>query len=83
MVVYDERSQSLPAVETNPLHLYHTALTREQSSVLWLKGGYAKFHEAFSCCCETKESSKRSLTLQVSRCAAPHVSPIVGRPAGL
>lgn len=71
VVVYDERSQSLPAVETNPLYLYNTALTREQSSVLWLRGGYAKFQESFSCCCETKESSKRSLTLQVKNgCAA-------------
>ena len=65
VVVYDERSQSLPAVETNPLYLYNSALTREQSSVLWLRGGYAKFQESFSCCCETNESSKRSLTLQV------------------
>lgn len=65
VVVYDERSQSLPAVETNPLYLYNSALTREQSSVLWLRGGYAKFQESFSCCCETNESSKRSLTLQL------------------
>lgn len=77
VVVYDERSQTLPASDSNPLFLYCAALVREQASVVWLKGGYTKFAESYGCVCEQDEGpAKRSLTLQLpaSLPATPSVS---------
>lgn len=66
VVVYDERSQTLAPAESNPLFLYFSALSRESSAVVWLKGGFSRFKDIYSCLCESHHAtSKPTLTLQL------------------
>lgn len=68
VVLYDERSSTVAAHGTNPLHLFSTVLAREAGGpVVVLRGGYASFAERAPHLCERPQSwPAGSLSLQVS-----------------
>lgn len=68
VVIYDERSSTVAAHGTNPLHLFCTVLAREAGGpIVVLRGGYASFVERAPHLCERPQSwPTGSLSIQVS-----------------
>lgn len=65
VVLYDEHASSLACTETNPLHVFMTALHREGVHALYLAGGYQRFAVQYPSVCKDFKNSGMSLTLQL------------------
>lgn len=76
IIVYDDRSTSVTAHNSNPLHLFRTILNNHgHGQVAVLRGGYHKFSSVAPHLCEQPARPTSSMSLQVCRPLHSHTSP--------
>eukprot|EP00037_Helgoeca_nana_P023953 m.251055 g.251055 ORF g.251055 m.251055 type:complete len:333 (-) comp26496_c0_seq1:2379-3377(-) len=75
IVIYDDRSTSVTAHGSNPLHLFRTVLnnhTSEGEDVCFLRGGYTKFAAATPHLCQRPTHPIAALSLQLPTNGSGH-----------
>eukprot|EP00035_Acanthoeca_spectabilis_P037757 m.47256 g.47256 ORF g.47256 m.47256 type:complete len:348 (+) comp8837_c0_seq1:307-1350(+) len=81
IIVYDDRSTSVTAHNSNPLHLFRTILNNHgHGQVAVLRGGYHKFSSVAPHLCEQPARPTSSMSLQLP--AVSHGDPVAGPDCG-